>query len=346
MLAAIVAIASWCGATCRQRSQTPMELAVRNVSRSVCPAHSHGLYRLLGSRHCMVPDSFVCVHPPDRDNFVSRGIVKGGTWLVPCNEEFRMRTVCSIARAYRTASAARRAAAPPWVLDVGANIGTFTLPLLAAGVNVVSFEADPHNVALLRGSIEAQRSDRVRAAAAVAAAAAEPAAQQAQAQPPPPPLPPLGQSLVVSGALSDVQGRSLCLMRHKGNSGAAQTRAATAACEKLVTTTTLDDSLVRAGLLRARAPSSLSSGAGAAAALPAIVAMKCDVQGWEANVFAGAARTLADNAPTRIYVETANTSLLGRLEDAHGFKLLRRKDGCDQNAELVGPGVVGDGSVR
>ena len=93
-----------------------------------CPSFSHGLYTLFSTgRSCSLPNASLCVWPPSADKIVSAGIVKHGRWASACNDDYRVRILCELLSLGREGD--RR-----WVLDIGANIGTFTLPLLAAGV--------------------------------------------------------------------------------------------------------------------------------------------------------------------------------------------------------------------
>lgn len=241
---------------------------------------------------------------------MSRGIVWQGRWMTACNEEYRLRTLCRIVSAWRRAS--HKSNEPMWVFDVGANLGTFTLPLLAAGVNVASFEADPNNAAQLRGSIAAQR---------------ELAAPNADL---------LGASYVVEGVLSESIGQEVCLGAEQAtNFGSVRvlTGAGSSACAaQRVRTTTLD---VTIDALRAFQNSQLTMPAVPPGRPLRIVAMKCDVQGYEAFVFGGASRLLRESAPDTIFVETTNQSLLGALSHSYGYvQRGKYKDGCDANVRL------------
>jgi len=48
------------------------------------------------------------------------------------------------------------------VLDLGAHIGTFSLPVAAAGYQIIAIEASPRNAALLQTSVSLNRFDRMR----------------------------------------------------------------------------------------------------------------------------------------------------------------------------------------
>jgi FkbM family methyltransferase len=90
----------------------------------------------------------MCVWPPARDHYISNGIIRQGTWLLANDESLRQHMVCTLA------NASRHSMGEAWIVDVGTNIGTFTLPLLAAGFNVLSFEAFAPNAALVAASIQ------------------------------------------------------------------------------------------------------------------------------------------------------------------------------------------------
>lgn len=250
-----------CGKGCHRGILNPVEPNMRNLSAIFCPSQSHGLYRLLSTREpddssrtfvatptreCdglapPLPSTYVCVYPPQTDQFVSRGIVWKGRWFDDCNEGFRLRTICNIIRAWRKAS--QKTTAPVWIFDVGANIGTFTLPLLAAGVNVASFEADPSNLALLRSSIAAQR--RLGATGSQDSADG-PTSAVSVIQSAYPRSGLLGASIVVAGALSETAGQQLCMgAEQKTNFGSVRVQPAgpngnEGCTAHLVHTTTLD----------------------------------------------------------------------------------------------------------
>ena len=337
LLAASTPSLGWCLASCRKGAKNPVSEPVRNLSAEACPAQSHGLYKLHAdldqdpslargmdlvgdagpdcrALRPKLPPTWLCVHPPDQDAIISKGIIWRGHWTSDCNEEYRLRTLCAIVRSVRESGI------PPdraWVLDVGSNIGTFTLPLLAAGVNVISIEADVDNLALLNGSLFAQR----RLAAAGRSA--------------------LGSSVLVRGALADTEGLQLCMERaSKLNSGSVQFRdaglakmsggtsgrggGASSSCSRLVRTTTLDSAIERAAGLR------LGGADGTV-----FVAMKMDVQGAEASVMAGASRLLSLSPPSKMFIETQNRSLLNGLIHTHGYAMKSRsKEGCDYNFRL------------
>lgn len=361
-----------------------MEPAAKNVSNAVCPSpQSHGLYRLKGTSHampCALSDTWACVHPAERDALISRGIIWKGRWVMDCNEGYRIRTLCAIIETVRTAREEPGGHSRSlWVLDVGANIGTFTLPLLEAGVNVLSFEADADNAALLRGSVEAQRRMRgVREGQLVPTGAQVAAA---------PPLP-LGASVIVEGVLAATAGNEVCLGRAEAaNSGSVRVRAinpsagtggewpsaggpeslqdgrpteaavvgavgasaptpsssvaaASTACVRPQRTTTLDLELARHVRRMARVrslnkASAVPGGAVAAEGAVTFVVVKMDVQGYEAEVLAGASRLLSEASPAVMHLETQNTTLVRRLESEHGYVSRgKHKDGCDYNVRL------------
>jgi len=311
---------AWCGSSCRQGARQAVKPELFNISATFCPRISHGLYALhadmkanpklhlamdlnvIGKANevCAavrppLPLTHVCVHPPETDRIISKGIVWRGHWASDCNEEYRLRTLCAIVSAVRSSGVPRHRA---WVLDVGASIGTFTLPLVAAGVNVVAFEADPDNVALLNGSLVAQRH--------LAAAGLTGTVDSAR----------LGRVHLIAATLS-ASGGPLCTRQSGLNMGPAECR--------MVRTKTLDGTLFT--------ELGLPLGGGEHGAI--LVAAKIDVQGTEAQIFAGAKRLLKTSPPARMYIETSNTSLVHWLRREHGY--LHRsvhKDGCDYNVHL------------
>lgn len=334
---------SWCGSSCRKGAKRLVEAELASISTTFCPKTSHGLYALhadlkadpkkprgmdldvngranevCASVEPPIPRTQICVHPPESDTIISKGVVWRGHWAVDCNEEYRLRTLCAIVKAVRTSKLPR-----VWVLDIGANIGTFTLPLVAAGVNVLAFEADPLNAALLNGSLAAQRH------------------MHAQASVPPPPL---GEVRLVSGALAATAGGQLCIRREsERNSGSSRLDFAGAAtssssadgpCRHVVRTITLDQA-VEAELGMSLGPVGARQGSRAADGA-AIVAAKIDVQGAEAHVLAGATRLLRESPPHTVYMETKNRTLLAALTSSLGYSQRSgRKDGCDDNVRLV-----------
>ena len=348
--------AAWCTSSCRKGARHAVDPRLVNVSSTFCPAStSHGLYALhadlvadprlaagmdltvRGKAHDVchaltppLPRTFVCVHPPQSDSILSKGIVWRGHWTSDCNEEYRLRTLCAIVHAVRRSGVPQHRA---WVLDIGANIGTFTLPLAAAGINVVAFEADPDNVALLNGSLAALRHmDAADIDAAPPARAAAKLQAGAGRFTPTDVLgwrkrPPLGTVKLVSGALSASSGGQICMERETGrNAGSVHAVATSSAapCKRLVRTTSLDDALALETGLR------LGGADGAV-----LIAVKMDVQGAEAHVFAGATNLLRAAPPRKLYIETNNRTLLERLSRHHGYTQKGAfKDGCDYNVRL------------
>jgi FkbM family methyltransferase len=94
-----------------------------------------------------VPTVRVYVHPPEQDYIISRGLLTKGGWWYPHNERTRRSIVGTMLQLL--------AQAPPGAsfFDLGGNIGTFSLPLLAAGYSGLIAEASPRNAWRLRASI-------------------------------------------------------------------------------------------------------------------------------------------------------------------------------------------------
>jgi len=100
-----------------------------------------------GSPALYVPSVSVYVHPPAEDRLISKGLLEHGSWSHRNNEKTR-RTVVGLMLQLLTQST------PAAIfMDIGANIGTFSLPLLAAGYSGLLVEASPRNAWRLRASI-------------------------------------------------------------------------------------------------------------------------------------------------------------------------------------------------
>ena len=208
----------------------------RMRAASSCPADAHGLAVLKGfaceqpagssfATSIAIPAVRLCVWPSETDEFISNGILQNGTWLLWHDEAVRRHVVCELAKATRRESLSDRT---PWLLDVGANIGTFTLPLLAAGFNVMAFEAFAPNFALLQASVEVLSANRAQ-------------------------FPLQGRAILVNKALTAPRApKTLCMTRGGADTNQGHTRIdASAACDERVATSTLDEE-VRAHLPSAR----------------------------------------------------------------------------------------------
>ena len=262
-----------------------------------CPSFSHGLYTLFSTgRSCSLPNASLCVWPPSADKIVSAGIVKHGRWASACNDDYRVRILCELLSLGREGD--RR-----WVLDLGANIGTFTLPLLAAGVNVMSFEALPENAEMLSASVAALRH------------------RDGQK---------IGKSIVVGGTALDGRGNgSVCFeprrsqfsnrnasaIDNRGGLGIAFGSDTTACSWRAVPTTTLDKELQRHFADRP----------------PVIAALKIDVEGSEAGVFAGAESVLRQmrESGATIHIESRDRNVVRDLRTEFGS--VESTGGCDSN---------------
>ena len=163
-----------------------------------------------------------------------------------------------------------------WIADVGMNIGTVTLPLLAAGFNVISFEAFGPNANMVEATL------RARPPASIATS---------------------GQSIIVRKAVSEPGAPpDLCLELAPGsnlggvkvNVSAQPTMGGTQPCSLSVPTTTLDAEIRRHLGHR-----------GAAARVSAV---KMDIEGHEHIALKGATRLFKGNGthsrpPSRVFVE-------------------------------------------
>ena len=194
------------------------------------------------------------------------------------------------------------------MLDVGANIGTFTLPLLAAGVNVVSFEASPQNAALLSASAEALRTSLGRARS--------------------------GRSIIVGGKAlaSSSTPRTVCITAKEtafsnrggviNNHGALRVELSEAPSSR-----SSRRCLVRVPTTTVAAELEAHLGRSAR-----VLAAKVDVEGAEREVMGGwGGRPL----PRLLYLESANDTWVRQLVSKHGYAVAARRDGCDTNWKLV-----------
>ena len=119
-------------------------VSLLSPATTTCPTGAYqGFAQLKPLKKCNIPAVPMCVHPPTQDSIISGGIISTGGWKSKPDESWRRAVLCDIVRSSHPGS---------WVLDIGGNIGTFTLPLLAAGRNVVAVEAFPGNHRLLRAS--------------------------------------------------------------------------------------------------------------------------------------------------------------------------------------------------
>ena len=219
-----------------------------------CPANSHGL-ATLHSHVCsggeVIPAVRMCVWPPAQDRYISGGIISKGTWLLQNDENIRRRMVCDLASASQVGSS--------WIMDVGTNIGTISLPLLAAGFNVLSFEAFGPNAAMFNASV----GELVRAQGGEATK-------------------PLGISALVRKAVTTPGGPShVCMSSNPANAGGASVAKtnATKACSDAVPTTTIDYEIALRGL-----------------GTP-IRAAKMDIEGHEHLALQGAERLFSEAGP-------------------------------------------------
>ena len=251
-----------------------------------CPSDSHGL-ATLKSHVCsggeVIPAVRMCVWPPAQDHYISGGIVSKGTWLLPNDESIRRRMVCDLASASQHGSS--------WIMDVGTNIGTVSLPLLAAGRNVLSFEAFGPNAAMFNASV-------AELVSAHSGEATEP----------------LGASALVRKAVTTPGGPSqVCMSSNPANAGGASVAKTnvTDACSDAVPTTTIDAELALRGLGTL------------------IRAAKMDIEGHEHLALQGAERlfSAAGPPPSIFFVEAIrNRPAVSSFLSSRGFicdKMLR-----------------------
>ena len=81
----------------------------------------------------------LCLHDPRKDRFISARLLAGKMW-----EEQSVRTFLHVLRSHPTAG----------VLDIGANIGVYTVLAAALGRNVVAVEARLKHVRMLHRSLK------------------------------------------------------------------------------------------------------------------------------------------------------------------------------------------------
>jgi FkbM family methyltransferase len=88
----------------------------------------------------------ICVYPNAHhvDRWVSRQIKANGFW-----EQHMVQEMLSVLRGQRQHN--------PLLVDIGANIGFYTLAAAAAGFDVYAFEPVPRNAEMLRASLERNR---------------------------------------------------------------------------------------------------------------------------------------------------------------------------------------------
>lgn len=251
----------------------------------ICPDGAHRP-AVLASHSCpdghTIPAVSMCVWPPDKDKYISAGIIKHGRWLLHDDERVRRRIVC------RLANASRAAGPSTWLVDVGGNIGTFTLPLLAAGCNVVSFEAFPPNAGMLRASAGALLKAPARAAPSPSAGQWR-MVEKALTRPGAPPT--LCMAAPPPNATQSNMG-GISLMADGQVSTAAAGGEPWCPPTARVPTTTLDDEL-----------SAIFD-----SSWPALPAMKLDVEGHEHYVLRGAHKTFATRSPLTVFVEARGSA--------------------------------------
>ena len=110
------------------------------------PCEFAGELRAFNSSFGALPAAKVCLHSPTTDAFISKGILARGEWASVTNERTRKYVITAMA-------AALKAQPGSIFVDAGANLGTFSLQLLAAGFRGILVEAYPPNAKLLQASI-------------------------------------------------------------------------------------------------------------------------------------------------------------------------------------------------
>ena len=235
----------------------------------VCPPSSRGLATLRGHQcddGLVVPAVRMCVWPASRDRFISAGIWDKGMWTYTLNERTRRRIVCNLASSTRDRAA--------WIYDVGANIGSVTLPLAALGRNVLAFEAYPPNAALLNASLIALTH---RTAAG-------------------------GYSRLIHAALTAPGAPTVLCMREPdpSNQGSVLVSRTAAACD--------DRARVRALTMDAALAEVFPTALLSQSPLPRVSALKIDVEGHEVAVLSGAGQLFNASPPRALVIEARRKS--------------------------------------
>ena len=221
-----------------------------------------------------VPSVRVYVHPPAEDHIVSKGLLETGSWAHAGNERTR-RSIIGLMMQLLAAGGS--------FMDIGANIGTFSLPLLAAGYPGMLFEASPHNAWRLRAS--------VCAIGPLANAAA---------------------TIVAPVALGNGSAGTACMREAKTANAGAMSVATTKSgqCDGYEVPSAQLDNVFFSGK---------EDGMATCANL---VALKIDVESHELEVFRGADRVLRQCRPRHIFIEGGRkTAAVKLLIHTYGYRI-------------------------
>jgi len=228
-----------------------------------------------------VPSVRVYVHPPGEDTIMSKGLLETGKWAHAGNEATRRRVVGLMMQLLATGGS---------FMDIGANIGTFSLPLLAAGYPGMLFEASPPNAYRLRASV-----------CAIA------------------PLLHAAATVVAPMALSNGNAATACMRAAKpANMGSMAVAAMNSSghCDGYeVPRARLDDIVFS------------DEGTAPAYVCANLVALKIDVETHELEVFRGADRVLRQCRPLHIFIEgKPEVPAVKLLMRSYNYQLSERYD--------------------
>lgn len=302
-------------------SASPTTLTQGSAER-FCPSDAHqALVELKSIEECGIPAAPICVHPFEQDRIISGGIIKFGKWAIHADEHWRHAVLCDIVRSSHPGS---------WILDIGSNIGSFTLPLLAAGRNVVAVEATPTNEKMLRASYRQLRRLSTKGTARK-----------------------IGRLFLINKAVTAPgMPASVCMghQRKKGvgylvedNQGNMQVKApGSDLCHVHVNASTIDDELhVWEQSLFRRQPG-LASTTAWTPRVAQFAAVKVDIEGHEAEMIKGAKQVFCKYRPPLAFFEgrLGTGSWLDRFADDFAYQL-NSSWSFASDATIHGPKVSG-----
>jgi FkbM family methyltransferase len=271
-----------------------------------CPEHSYQkAIGFLKTSLCKIPTVPLCVWPPNDDIWISKGIIEHQGWTTETNEIFRQNVICDAIESVKQMKNIYSSFIGEYViLDIGANIGTFSLPLAAdfasdKRVKIIAFEAFEKNYQLLDASRYLNTFGRKVS----------------------PALPTLH---LVHKAVGANSASSVCLRTESTNQGgtavdwkSASSRGALDKCKYRIEQTTLDTELL---------PLLLSK---KDIVMRKVAVLKIDCQGCEGRAIEGMQKILSNKKlkPLVIYIETREKAILDLLEAKYGYKKATKLEG-------------------